>query len=451
MSARVVILGAGPAGLTVSAALAARGVPVVCLEAAPRAGGMMGTVRRDGFLAETGPHSFRLFGTAVPEAFALAGLENRLLDANAAAKNRYVTCGGRPVAAPTSPWGAATSPLLSLSGKLRFAAEPFIRRAPADAEESVAAFVRRRLGDEALRRLIDAVVGGIYAGDPEQLSVRHAMPALHRFDREYGSLVLGTLATRAERQARGAARIVGFPLGMAELPQALAAKLGESLRLNAAVTALEKTPGGWRVAWRESAGAEQAVVVERVVIAAPPGRWRELPLPGELAGLAAAGAGVPCPPVGVVTLGYARERVEHPLDGFGVLSPGVEKRKALGVLFPSSILPGRAPDGAVTLAAFIGGARQPELGALDEASLVRLAREECESLLGARGAPDFVNVSRWAHAIPQYDLRHGEFLATLEAAEAALPGLHFCGNFRGGVAVGATLDNAAALAARIAE
>lgn len=450
MKPRVVVIGAGPAGLTVSAALLRRGIEVVCLESAARAGGALGTVRRDGFLAETGPHSLRLFGANVPEALALAGLGDRLLDADVAANKRYVTCGGRPVAAPSSPVGAMSTPLLSLAGKLRFAAEPFIRRAPEGADESVAQFVRRRLGPEALDRLVDAVVGGIYAGDPEKLSVRHAMPMLHRFDREHGSLVLGALATRGERKARGRARVVGLPAGMAELPEALAAAAGEALRLNAVVRAVEKTSGGWRVAWSEPGAPERSVSADRVVIAAPPGRWGPAGLPESLAEAVSAGASVPCPPVAVVTLGYPRERVAHPLDGFGVLSPAAERRKALGVLFPSSLFPGRAPAGAVTLAAFIGGARQPGLGRLPPPELERLAREECASLLGAQGAPAFVHVARWERAIPQYDMRHGDFLAALEKAESALPGLHFCGNFRGGVALGATLDNAAALAARIA-
>ncbi len=411
---------------------------------------MMGSVRRDGFLAETGPHSFRLFGDSVPESLRITGLDRRLVDANPAAKKRYVTCGGRPVAAPASPLEAARSPLLSLTGKLRFAVEPFVCRASEDEEETVAQFVRRRLGGEALTRLVDAVVGGIYAGDPEKLSVRHAMPMLHRFDREYGSLVIGALATRDERKVRGKARIAGFPTGMAELPAALASMLGDSLRLNATVVSLERTPVGWRVVWREQGGPERVAEATHVVVAAPPSRWSQLPLPAGLDELGAAAAAVPSPPVGVVTLGYSREKVSHPLDGFGVLSPGAERRSALGVLFPSSILPGRAPDGAVTLAAFIGGARQPELGALDADELVRLAREECESLMGARGAPEFVNVARWSRAIPQYDLRHGDFLAKMSAAESTMPGLHFCGNFRGGVAIGATLDNAAALARSIA-
>lgn len=451
MTPCVAIIGAGPAGLAVSVELMREGVPVVCLESAPRAGGMLGTVRRDGFLAETGPHSMRLPGNPVPEALTLAGLEARMIGANPAAKKRFVTRDGRPVATPGSPFGAITTPLLSMAGKLRMAREPFIGRPPADTEESVADFVRRRLGDEALERMVDAVVGGIFAGSPAELALRHAFPSLYRMEREHGSLMRGLFATRGERRAAGKPRIVSFAGGMAELTDALAEKLGDSLRLGAWVTGIEKVAGGWRVGWREGNGDEKSGTFTSVVIAAPPWRWASLPLPTGLGKLSGTGAGVPCPPVAVVTLGYARERVSHPLDGFGVLSPGVEKRRALGVVFPSSIFPGRAPDGAVTLASFIGGSRSPELGILPEADLVRLAREECESLLGASGAPDFVNVSKWAHAIPQYDRNHGALLATLSEAERAMSGLYFCGNYRGGVSLPATLDNAVALARKIAE
>ncbi len=450
MIPRVAVIGAGPAGLTVSAELMRAGVPVVCLESASRAGGMLGTTRRDGFLAETGPHSMRIPGNPVPDAIRIAGLEARMIEANIAAKKRFVTRDGRPVETPGSPFGMITTRLLSLSGKLRIAREPFIGRAPADTEESVADFVRRRLGDEALERLVDAVVGGIHAGCPAELSVRHAFPSLHRMEQEYGSLIRGLFATRDEHRATGKPRIVSFFGGMAELTDALAAKLGESLRPGATVTEIEKASGGWSVRWRENTGEEKSVKVTSVVITAPPWRWASLPLPAGLEKLTGTGAAVPCPTVAVVTLGYARERVAHPLDGFGVLSPGIEKRKALGVLFPSSIFPGRAPDGAVTLASFIGGSRSRELGALPEADLARLAREECESLLGASGSPDFVQVTKWAHAIPQYDRNHGTLLAVLAEAERKQPGLYFCGNYRGGVSLPATLDNAVALALRIA-
>lgn len=447
----IVVIGAGPAGLAVSAELMRAGARVVCLESAARAGGMLGTVRRDGFLAETGPHSMRIAGNATPAAITAAGLDARLVDASPAAKKRFVTRDGRPVATPGSPLGALTTPLLSLAGKLRMAREPFVGKVSPDTEESVAGFIRRRLGDEALDRMVDAVIGGIHAGNPEELSLRHAFPTLHRWEREHGSLLRGMLATRHERRAAGRPRIVSFRDGMAELTDTLAGQLGESLRLGVSVTGIEKISGGWRVAWREAAGEEKTVVAAGVIITTPAWRWASLPLPAGLEKLAAAGASVPSPPVAVVTLGYARERVAHPLDGFGVLSPGAEKRRALGMLFPSSIFPGRAPEGAVTLVSFIGGARSPELGALPETDLARIAREECESLLGASGSPDFVHVAKWAHAIPQYDRNHGALLAELDAAELAMPGLYFCGNSRGGISLPATLDNAAALARRIAE
>jgi oxygen-dependent protoporphyrinogen oxidase len=425
------------------------GARVVCLESATRAGGMLGTRRRDGFMAETGPHSMRISGRAIPTAIGLAGMESRLVDANPAAKKKFVTRDGKPVATPASPFGAIGTPLLSLRGKLRMLREPFIGMTEADAEESVADFVCRRLGDEALDRMVDAVVGGIYAGSPKELSVRHAFPSLHRMECEHGSIIRGLLATRGERRTVGKPRIVSFAGGMTELVDSLAGKLGESLRLGTTVTEIEKVSGGWRVAWREGTGEEKSAVFTSVVITTPPWRWASLPLPKGLDKLSATGGIVPCPPVAVVTLGYARERVTHPLDGFGVLSPGIEKRKALGVVFPSSIFPGRAPDGAVTLASFIGGSRSPELGALPETDLARLAREECESLLGASGSPDFVHVTKWAHAIPQYDRNHGALLASLDEAERAMPGLYFCGNYRGGVSLPATLDNAVAMARKI--
>lgn len=425
------------------------GAKVVCLESAPRAGGMLGTVRRDGFMAETGPHSMRMPGNMMPAAIGLAGLESRMIDANPAAKKRFVTRNGRAMATPVSPFGAIGTPLLSLSGKLRVLREPFVGKAAENVEESVADFVCRRLGDEPIDRLVDAVVGGIFAGSPKELSVRHAFPSLYRMEREHGSILRGLWTTKDERRASGKPRIVSFTGGMTELTDTLAGKLGDSLHLGATVTEIQKVSDKWRISWREGNGEEKSEAFTAVVITVPPWRWASLPLPAELEKLPGAGNSVPCPPVGVVTLGYARERVSHPLDGFGVLSPGIEKRKALGVVFPSSIFSGRAPDGAVTLATFIGGSRSPELGVLPEVDLARLAREECESLLGASGTPEFVHVTKWTHAIPQYDLNHGDLLATLDEAERAMSGLYFCGNYRGGISLPATLDNAVTLARKI--
>lgn len=449
MIPEVIVIGAGPAGLTVSRELLRCGVSTLCLERAERAGGMLRTVVRDGFLAEAGPHSMRVTGGELPRALAEAGLRERAVAANPEAAKRYITRGGKPVEGPSGPLEALTTPLLSLTGKLRLAAEPFIGREGANTEESVADFLRRRVGREVLDRLADAVTGGIYAGDPEELTLRHAFPSLHRWESVHGSLLKGLWAERAERRAAGTAKVVSFRGGMGEAAQILADGLGQSLRLRAQVTGISRRGSCWSVRWREEGGEELAAVARSVVFATAPFGASAPPLPAELARLNFESSAPRRPPVAVVTLGYARERVAHPLDGFGVLSPFGERRRAAGVLFASSAFPGRAPDGAVSLAIFLGGSRSPESARLPAKELAAEARRECEELLGATGAPEFVETAKWEHAIPQYGRNQTAHLALLDEAESAAPGLHFCGNHRGGVSLPSTLDNASETAKRI--
>lgn len=450
MNPRVAILGAGPAGLVAAHTLSRLGCETVVFEKSATPGGMLRTVRRDGFLAEEGPHTLRLAGNGTTDILNSAGLASRIIDADTAAKKRFITLNGKPVAAPGSPAGLIGSPLLPLAAKLRLLAEPFAACAPKAGEESVADFVRRRLGDKALERLVDAFVGGIHAGDPEQLAVRHAFPSLHRLEREHGGLLRGLFATRDERRARGKPRVTSFPEGMAELPRALAADLGESLRTGYTVSEIRKIAGNWTVAGTNRDGAAREEKFDAVIITAPAHRWDSVPLPAGTESLKKFASAVPHPPVSIVTLGYARERVEHALDGFGVLTPSVEKRRALGVLFPSSLFEERAPDGAVTLSVFVGGTRNPEFALLPKEKIAALARRECEELLGASGEPEFVHTATWEKAIPQYTAGHGEFLAALDACEQAMPGLYFCGNYRGGVAVTSAMESAASLARKIA-
>lgn len=448
MSAPIVVIGGGPSGLAASVSLLRAGREVICLEAGPEAGGMLRTVRRDGFLAEEGPHSLRLAAGPVRDFLIAEAADAELVEANAAGAKKYVTCGGRPVPAPASPLGAFTTPLLTFPEKLRFAAEPFVPRRREEREETVADFVRRRLGASAWAGLVDAVVGGVYAGDGDALAVRHAFPKLWEFERRHGSLVLGALATAKERRVRGPLRVTGFREGMAALPRSLARRLGGRLRTGSTVTRLARDGDAWIVGWREPDGATRDVSAAGVIVAVPSHAWDSLPLPTGGEALVEAGRAIAYPPVAVVTLGYARERVAHPTDGFGVLSPARERRRALGALFTSSVFPGRAPEGAVSLALFIGGARSPVAARLSPEALVTQARLECEELLGASGAPEFVHVAKWERAIPQYAPGHGARLAAVEEAERAWPGLSFIGNWRGGPALSAALESGIAAAGR---
>jgi oxygen-dependent protoporphyrinogen oxidase len=345
------------------------------------------------------------------------------------------------VALPSGPAGAVATPLFSLRGKMRILAEPFIARGNAD-DESLAGLVRRRLGGEILTYAIEPFVAGIYAGDPEKLSARHAFPKLWSLEREHGSFVRGALRMR---RAGPRPKMMSFRDGMGALPARLAAMLGGDLRARARVESIAETAAGWSVAWSEN-GQNKRAEAATLVCAIPAFAVPQLPWSPALRGRLGFLERIEYPPVSIVALGFRRADIGHPLDGFGMLVPSAEKRQILGTIFSSSLFPGRAPEGQVLLTNFVGGARQPGLAALPDDELVRLVCEDLRALLGVKGEPVFRRIIRWPRAIPQYNRGYGEVLSALEKLEAAHPGLHFVGNYRGGIAAGQCIRNGLRLA-----
>jgi oxygen-dependent protoporphyrinogen oxidase len=446
---RIAVIGAGITGLTAAWELAAAGYTPVVFDRNPAAGGVIGAIRAGEWLHERGPNSL-LEGS--PEVAALIdriGLGPRRLYAAPEAKQRYIVRGGRLVAMPTSPLSFVGTPLFSFGAKLKLLGEPFRARSAPEAQESVADFVVRRLGREFLDYAINPFVGGVYAGDPALLSVRHAFPKLHALEQEHGSLIRGALKRR-NTSGGPKGRIFSFPEGLGEIPAALAAPLGRALRLRTHVPAIERVPHGWRV-WCEQDGLAWPEEFAAVICALPADAVAALrievagPAVGRLASLRE----IPHPPVASVFTGYRRAQVTHPLDGFGVLMPAIEPGQILGTLFSSTLFPGRAPAGHVALTTFVGGMRAPQLLDLDDDELVRVVRAELQRLVGATGAPAIVRVQRWPRAIPQYVLGYERFKAALHAAEAAAPGLFFGGNCRDGISLAICLAGGKRLAAAV--
>ena len=435
------IVGAGVSGLSCAWFLRQRGQRVRVLEAGPQAGGCLASSHDDGFLIEGGPNSTLMRNGALGELVRDLGLDAELLEANAAAKRRYVVKNGQLVALPGSPPAFLASPLFSTGAKLRLLLEPFHRRAAA--EESIAQFVRRRLGPEFLDWAIDPFVSGVYAGDPERLSVRAAVAKIYALERDHGSLILGALARLRRARAVGpmpVGRLISFRSGMQALARTLTERLGAALQCGAEVMAIERRGEGWLV---RTATAEHRAA--RLVLSVPAYRAATLLEPLDAA-LAAELAAIHYPPVASVALGFAREQITHPLDGFGMLIPSRERRITLGALFSSTLFPGRAPDGQVLLTAFIGGARRPAVAALEEAAIAQQVLADLSPLLGIRGAPAFQRVRRWPRAIPQYELGHLERLARIDSRLAKLPGLQLRANWRDGISVADCVAQAQLLA-----
>lgn len=433
---RVVVVGGGVAGLAAAHRLvenATRGVPspeVVLLEASSRLGGVVATHARDGFLLEDGPDSFV---TDKPWGLALCrrlGLEGELTGTNDAYRRVFVVRDGRLVVvpegfallAPTRTLPLLATPIFSLRGKLRMMGEVLVRSRAGDDDESIGAFVRRRMGPEALDRLVEPMVAGIYSADPDALSLKATFPQFLDMERKYGSVIRALRARRraaSEPEATGPryGLFVSLRQGMQALVDALAARLAAvTVRTGVTAAAVEATPGGrWRV--RTSTGEE--VSADAVILALPAYASAAL-LRDVDADLAALLDAIPYATTAVLNMAFRRQDVPHPLDGFGFVSPRAEGREVAACTFSSVKFPGRAPEGADLLRVFASGAQ-------DDRALEESARRELRELLGVEAPPLFVEIRRHPRSIAQYPVGH---LGRLEAIRARLrphPGLALAG------------------------
>ncbi|HTB62719.1 MAG TPA: protoporphyrinogen oxidase [Opitutales bacterium] len=446
---RLLVIGGGLTGLSAAWHAQRAGAEVRVLESSKQAGGVIQSVRDEGFLTETGPNTLMAAKPEVMKIIADLGLANEVVAAAPAAKERFIVRGGKLVAAPMSLGSFLTTPLLTTTAKFRLLGEPWAKvRGATEGDESLADFARRRLGAETFSYGLEPFVAGIFAGDPEKLAVRHALPRLQAMETEHGSIARGLLKAKKRQTAPGAPRLISFQDGMAALPGALAKQLGDALILSAKLTALERDPsGGWSASWTTSLGETQEKF-DGVVLAVPAYALSTLPLPVALAAALVPLAKIEYPPVSVALLGYPRHAVGHPLDGFGVLVPAVEKLSILGVLFNSTLFPGRAPAGQVLLTVFVGGARQPELAALPNDESQSRVMMDLKKLLLVTQSPVYQKIIRWPRAIPQYNLGYQTQLEAMDAAEKAWPGLVLAGSYRGGVSMPQCLESGRAAGLR---
>ena len=439
MDLDAVILGAGPAGLAVANALARGGAQVRVIEPALRCGGSIRTHMEDGWLVETGPNTLQLEGESDLGLLQSYGLGGEIQTAEGGAAQRFIHAQGKLHGLTGHPASLLRSELLTWPGKLRLLSEIFRPRGGYEGE-TIQAFVTRRFGVETADWLMDPVVSGVHAGDPSRLVMADCFPKIHALEQEHRSILLGLM-----RGPRAQRRIVGFPKGMQQLADAMAKPLGDALRLGATATLIRKDHRGWNVAWRDLNGAEDGARARHLIVTAPHWQWPSLPFDDSVRPALREWERADAPPVTVVARGYDASALSHPLDGFGYLNPHREKRRVLGCLFPSSVLPRRAPAGKALLCCFIGGARHPSLARLPEAELNTLVDEELATTLGAAGSPEKQWVQRWERSIPQYGPDHSHRVAALEALEKSLPGLRFHGAFRGGISLMQVLRGGEAL------
>lgn len=449
---RIAVIGAGITGLAAALRIheAAPELALSVLDSAARTGGVLQTVRQDAFLIE---RSADAFITNVPWATDLCdrvGVAEELLSTNAVCRRAFVVNRGRlapipegfVIMAPGRIRPLITTRILSLRGKLRLAAECLVRRrrdcGSDHDDESLESFARRRFGAETFQRLIQPLVGGIYTADPSQLSLRSTLPQFLDMEREHGSLIKAALR-KARSQARdaggSAARYGLFTAprgGMSSLVQAVTGRLPrECLRLTSAVSSLRRTTDG---RWSIDVPGEQPLCVDAVLLAVPADSAAQIVRTAD-AELAEQLGQIPHAGSAVVSLGFRREQIEHPLDGFGFVVPLIENRSILSGSFSSVKFSGRAPDHSVLIRVFIGGACQPELLQLSEQDLIQLAVRELTDLLGVRQEPLTVDVARWPAAMPQYHVGHGQRIERIRRLVAEHPGIELAGKSYDGVGI----------------
>jgi oxygen-dependent protoporphyrinogen oxidase len=452
---RVVIVGGGISGLALAYRIEQRlaDVEVIVLEECSRLGGTIGTERREGFQVEIGPNGFldnRPFALALCREL---GLGDHLISASEASRrNRYLFLGGRLHLLPNTLTSFLTSDVLSWRTRFLLMAERF-RPPRRGGDESIDAFVRRRVGSELAETLADAFVTGIHAGDPKLLSMRAAFPRLVELEHSYGSVLRGMAASarrrRTEAAARGepppsSGRMWSFRDGLSLLIDTLRERLRFAPLTGVHVRTVHRIVNqGWRV----QSDVREGWDADAVVLACPAFQQAIL-LAAEDEDLATAIDGIPYNRVAVVALGYRAADVSGRLDGFGFLSPQRERRDVLGVQWCSSIFPDRAPPGMTLLRAMCGGWNRPEMLDWGDDRVLCAVRNELRCAMGIQASPVFHHIVRWPHAIPQYHLGHLERVAWIEDRLSRHPGLFLTGNAYRGVALNDCVEQAGLLAER---
>jgi protoporphyrinogen/coproporphyrinogen III oxidase len=454
---QALVVGAGISGLTAGYALQKSGITPLVFESSSRPGGVIQSICRDGYLLESGPQSFSGNASLNTICHDLDILDQRIFADPKAP--RYILIDGKLQNVPLGP-GLVASSFFGGGTRTALLRDFFGASRPPESDESVADFVRRKFSRTLLERLVGPFVSGIYAGDPEKLSLRSAFPLVHEAETVKGSVIRGAIAIIKDRNAkrsntpREKSTLQSFQEGNEILVRALATELGDRLFCDIEVVAIDPLdPGHEAKAPRfhitlSTPRGEERIETERLILAISPyaaGRVLSRLNPAFESEFNA----IEYAAVAVVSLGYRKADVGHSLAGFGFLVPRSSGLNDLGTVWNSSLFPGRAPKDHVLLTSFLGGATNPGIVQKSPEELTSLVHREIAPLLSIRNQPVFSNVTAWPRALPQYNLGHLARLAAIEKLRAPFPGLHFVGNYLHGPAIGACIDHALKVADEI--
>lgn len=447
---RVVVAGGGITGLVAAFTLqqeaARRRMPieVSVLEADAAPGGHAQTIVEDGFIVERGPNGFLDRGEATVALIDELGLRPRVIEANPAARRRFILRDGRLRHVPESPPALIASDALGWRGKWRLLQEPWAPAAPIDRDESVFEFAERRLGREAAETFVDTAVAGISAGDSRLLSVKSQFPVLKEWERVHGSLLKAMLARRRSGASRP--KLLSLDRGLGILTTTLVSRLNGAVRINAPIARIVRAGNSWKVHLRDGA----VTTADHVLFALPAHAAAGVSASFD-AELSDALNAIPYAGLTVVALAYPAPSITRPLDGYGYLVKRSEDLATLGVLWESTIFPDRAPAGTALLRVMLGGARRSEVSTFGEEAVTDIAVAEATRVLRISGRPVRQWVWRWPSAIAQYNIGHEVRVSTIRRLVDRHRGLHLCGTAYDGVSFNDAIASARRTAVSIVE
>lgn len=461
---RVVIIGAGISGLATAyaveqlAAQAELEVQTLVLEKLERSGGKIWSRREEGFLCEWGPNGFLDNKPMTLDLCESLGISSQLLGSNDNARKRFIYSEQMLHRLPENGPSFLKSKLISWPGKIRLAAELLVPKRTDPSDETLAEFGRRRLGDEALNKLIAPMVSGIFAGDPETMSLKSCFLKIYQLEQEHGGLIKAMIKLAKKKRAeQKAGKVVAsaagpggvltsFQEGIQQLTDGVGNGIKGEVKLGAAVAQVARKEDGYLLTLDNGEQVEADILVSAAPAYAAAAMLEQSN--GKTADLL---KDIPYATMNVVCFGYQRERIARDLDGFGYLTPKAEGRNTLGTLWDSSIFPNRAPEGQVLLRSMMGGATNMTAIELSEDEVKQRTMVDLKKIMGIDAEPDFVRIFRHPHAIPQYTRGHAQRIAAIDASLQDSPDLLLTGNAFFGVGLNDCVNSSNLTAQKVIE